>query len=181
MADTAAHLVDRVFPRVPVRQWVLSFPHALRYRLAYDSELVTDVLRVFIADDAFQFPEPHAVLIGQSSGGSFAYRTSRSCMAFHNASLPMIPVSMTRFGRVTDPFSGSISPVKILIKGGLAGTIRPGDGITTSGDEGRVDVFEQNKTPNRIVFTESCIAMIPPGAKQKLFITPRDAECWVMV
>jgi hypothetical protein len=31
MADTAAHLVDRVFPHVPVRQWVLSFPHAFRY------------------------------------------------------------------------------------------------------------------------------------------------------
>ena len=26
MADTAAHLVDRVLPRVPVRQWVLSVP-----------------------------------------------------------------------------------------------------------------------------------------------------------
>ena len=38
MVDTAAHLVDRVFPRVPVRQWVLSLPFALRYRLAYDWE-----------------------------------------------------------------------------------------------------------------------------------------------
>jgi Transposase zinc-binding domain len=34
MADTAAHLVDRVFPEVPVRQWVLSAPFGLRYRLA---------------------------------------------------------------------------------------------------------------------------------------------------
>ncbi len=41
MADTAAHLVDRVFPHVAARQWVLSLPFALRYRLAYDSELVT--------------------------------------------------------------------------------------------------------------------------------------------
>jgi hypothetical protein len=48
MADTAAHLLDRVFPRVPVRQWVLSFPHALRYRLAYDSKLVTGVLHIFM-------------------------------------------------------------------------------------------------------------------------------------
>jgi hypothetical protein len=28
MADTAAHLVDRVFPEVPVRQWVVSVPFA---------------------------------------------------------------------------------------------------------------------------------------------------------
>ena len=47
MADTAAHLTERVFPRVPVRQWVLSFPHALRYRLAFDAALVTGVLDIF--------------------------------------------------------------------------------------------------------------------------------------
>jgi len=48
MADTAAHLVDRVLPEVPVRQWVLSLPFALRYRLAYDAPLVRDVLDVFV-------------------------------------------------------------------------------------------------------------------------------------
>lgn len=42
MADMAAHLVDRVVPEVPVRQWVPSVPFALRYRLAYDSSLVRD-------------------------------------------------------------------------------------------------------------------------------------------
>ena len=31
MVETAAHLVDHVFPRVPVRQWVVSFPKRLRY------------------------------------------------------------------------------------------------------------------------------------------------------
>ena len=48
MADTAAHLVDRVFPVVPVRQWVLSLPFALRYRMAYDTRLTSGVLNVFI-------------------------------------------------------------------------------------------------------------------------------------
>ena len=48
MADTAAHLVDSVFPHGPARQWVLSLPFALRYRLAYDAEMVTAVLGVFI-------------------------------------------------------------------------------------------------------------------------------------
>ena len=46
MADTAAHLVDRVIPEVPVRQWVLSVPFVLRYRLAYDKSLVGDVLQI---------------------------------------------------------------------------------------------------------------------------------------
>jgi Putative transposase/Transposase zinc-binding domain len=48
MADTAAHLVDRVLPRAPVRQWVLSLPFGLRYRLANDRELTADVLRIFV-------------------------------------------------------------------------------------------------------------------------------------
>jgi hypothetical protein len=48
MADSAAHLVDRVLPPVPIRQWVLSVPFALRYRLAYDARLASDVLGVFV-------------------------------------------------------------------------------------------------------------------------------------
>ncbi|MCK9459116.1 MAG: transposase [Proteobacteria bacterium] len=47
MAGLAAHLVDSVFPLVPVRQWVLSVPFALRYRLAWDHELSLKVLRIF--------------------------------------------------------------------------------------------------------------------------------------
>jgi hypothetical protein len=48
MADTAAHLVDRVLPEVPVRQWVLSLPFALRYRLAYDAQRTSTVLSLFV-------------------------------------------------------------------------------------------------------------------------------------
>ena len=48
MADTAAYLVDHVIPWVPVRQWVLSLPFKLRYRAAYDSELMAGILNIFI-------------------------------------------------------------------------------------------------------------------------------------
>jgi hypothetical protein len=49
MAERAAHLVDHVLPAdVPVRQWVLSVPHRLRYRLAYDHRLCRTVLHVFV-------------------------------------------------------------------------------------------------------------------------------------
>ena len=37
MAESAAHLVDEVFPRVGVRQWVLSFPMPMRFILAQNS------------------------------------------------------------------------------------------------------------------------------------------------
>ena len=47
MADTAARWSDRVLPRVPWRQWVLSLPFPLRFRLAWDPELLSEVLAVF--------------------------------------------------------------------------------------------------------------------------------------
>ena len=46
MSEAAAHLVDRVIPAVPVRQWVLSLPFALRFTLARDHALLTAVIGV---------------------------------------------------------------------------------------------------------------------------------------
>jgi hypothetical protein len=48
MAQRAAHLVDHVFPAVPVRQWVLTFPHRLRYRLAWDHDLCRAIVGVSV-------------------------------------------------------------------------------------------------------------------------------------
>jgi hypothetical protein len=48
MNALAAHLVDGVPCGVPVRQWVLSLPHRLRYALAYDHRLCRAVLGVFV-------------------------------------------------------------------------------------------------------------------------------------
>ncbi|MHC4092835.1 MAG: transposase [Planctomycetota bacterium] len=47
MADTAAHLVDRVLPLVPFRQWVQTLPIPVRLLVARDSQLLSDVLRIF--------------------------------------------------------------------------------------------------------------------------------------
>ena len=46
MAERAAHLVDQVFPDVPIRQWVLSLPYRLRYQLAWDHDLCRAVVGV---------------------------------------------------------------------------------------------------------------------------------------
>ena len=49
MTERAVHLVEHVLPAdVPVRQWVLSVPDRLRYRLAYDHRLCRTVLHVFV-------------------------------------------------------------------------------------------------------------------------------------
>ena len=47
MMERAAHLIDHVLPRAPVRQWVLSLPFELRYRLAWDHALCRAVLAVY--------------------------------------------------------------------------------------------------------------------------------------
>ena len=46
MAETAALLVDEVLPRVPICQWVLSLPFALRYLLATRPEVITQTLGI---------------------------------------------------------------------------------------------------------------------------------------
>ncbi len=46
MADSAAHLVDKVFPERPVRQWVLSVPYQLRFLFATEPQVITKVLAI---------------------------------------------------------------------------------------------------------------------------------------
>ena len=46
MNEAAAHLVDHVIPKVPVRQWVLSFPIPLRSLFAVHPELLLPVLPI---------------------------------------------------------------------------------------------------------------------------------------
>ena len=48
MASTAAHLVDRVLPAVPVRQWVLSLPWELRALAAFKAPVLSALGRIFV-------------------------------------------------------------------------------------------------------------------------------------
>ncbi len=46
MAESAALLVDEVFPEQPVRQWVLSFPYPLRFLFATRPATLSQVLGI---------------------------------------------------------------------------------------------------------------------------------------
>ena len=48
MANVAAHLVDRVLPAVPVRQWVLSLPFELRALAAFRADVLSALGRHFV-------------------------------------------------------------------------------------------------------------------------------------
>ncbi|MCH8891367.1 MAG: transposase zinc-binding domain-containing protein, partial [Myxococcales bacterium] len=78
MADTAAHLVERVLPEVPVRQWVLTLPYPLRYRCAWDARLTSEVLRAFMralfADLRRRARRHHGVRSGYCGAVTFIQR-----------------------------------------------------------------------------------------------------------
>jgi len=48
MVETAAHLIDNVLPRVPMRQWVLSVPKRVRWHMRHKPEVVSGLLKVFL-------------------------------------------------------------------------------------------------------------------------------------
>ena len=91
MHDTAAHLVNRVIPQVPVRQWVLSLPRWARFLLARDPMLITHsldiALRTIFADQrrrarragAFA-PRTGAITFVQRFGGALNLNVHFHCV-----------------------------------------------------------------------------------------------------
>src|ERR1019366_4106309 len=97
---------------------------------------------------------------------------SRSARAFHNGTLPMITVSITRnwsnanwswrstpnfFGRVMDPLVGSISPVKIFISVDLPAPLGPVTAYRRPGRNVQVTSSDRVLAPKRMemLLTES--------------------------
>ena len=54
MVETAAHLVDRVLPDMPIRQWLVTSPYRLRYRYAWNAGFTGEVLRAVLRADFSQ-------------------------------------------------------------------------------------------------------------------------------
>lgn len=66
MADSAALLVDKVLPRQPLRQWVLSFPFPLRFLFASRPEIMGRVLGIVYRVIATRNKRGQACLIPHS-------------------------------------------------------------------------------------------------------------------
>ena len=48
MHDTAFHLEQNVLPRVPYRQWTMTFPRPIRYLMARDRDTITAICAIFV-------------------------------------------------------------------------------------------------------------------------------------
>jgi hypothetical protein len=120
MAELAANLVDRVLPFVPVRQWVLSVPWALRLRMACDPHLCRAVARAFLRavaagyrrgarregllatgpdDDRLSVPRAHAGAVNfvQRFGSSLALNVHFHALFLDGAYVVRGPASRPRF------------------------------------------------------------------------------------
>jgi hypothetical protein len=87
MADTAAHLVDRVLPPLPgYRQWTLSFPRWLRIRLLRDPTLVSELLSAFVRI-VFAYHRRRARDLGVPVGDTGAVTAVQRFGSFVNANL----------------------------------------------------------------------------------------------
>ena len=51
MAETSMHLVEHIIPRVPIRQYVLSLPHLLRYWMASNKKLCGKVHKILASTE----------------------------------------------------------------------------------------------------------------------------------
>ena len=47
MSDTAKHLIENVFPKEAIRQWVLTMPYQLRLLMASNKKILTKVLKIY--------------------------------------------------------------------------------------------------------------------------------------
>ena len=148
MADTAAHLVDRVFPEVPVRQYVLSLPFALRYRLAFDQTLCSQVLRIFVqtvfsslkrrAPKAIQMRKAYcgSVTFLQRAGGSINLNPHFHSLILDGVYVSSVPYEAPRFhplppltdqeiARITAAIARRVE--NLLVQRGLLGEDAPPD------------------------------------------------------
>jgi len=81
MAEAVEHLVDHVLPHAPYRQWVLTFPFALRFWLAANNRLLSKINKIATSEigkfyvkkaetDGVNAPLPGAITFIQRSGSA---------------------------------------------------------------------------------------------------------------
>ncbi len=128
MDEVAANLVDRVFPQVAVRQWVLSMPHEIRFYLAKDATLLSGVLKIFI-DEIFRDYKRRArprrkrdALCGgvtaiQRFGGALNLNVHFHSLLLDGVYLRDEDTGELKFQRLPDPSTENVERLAWILKG----------------------------------------------------------------
>ena len=91
MVETAAHLTDHVFPRLPVRQRVLSAPKRLRYFMQRDGVVLNMILRIFLRVIA-QSLQAHCLGAAQVDKAALhSYTATHRRSRLHSSYFPQLP------------------------------------------------------------------------------------------
>ena len=89
MVESAAHLVDRVLPEQPIRQWVLTFPYPLRFLFAAQPQVLSEVLGVvYRAISTYLIKNTGFTVASGAKAGALTLRTGR-----HNRNPSLQPCS----------------------------------------------------------------------------------------
>jgi hypothetical protein len=77
MSETAVHLIDNVLPRTAYRQWVVTFPHSLRYWMAASRKL-TSLIHKLVSERITHYyvhaAEERGIKAPQAGGVTFVQR-----------------------------------------------------------------------------------------------------------
>ncbi len=126
MAATALHIVRKVLPDCPVRQWVLSVPFPVRRLLAADARLFGAVVKVFVrVVERFYIDRARAAGIAspktgmlsfqQRFGGSLNSHCHNHSIAIDGVFAPDPDSCEPRFHFLTPPTPGDIQRVAALV------------------------------------------------------------------
>lgn len=143
MVDVATHLCTNVIADVPVRQWVITVAPPVRYLLAYDAELLSEVIGIFVhavfahlrhvARRELDIPksitiEPGAVCVPQRFNSALGLAPHLHALASDGVWVQKAPDTPPTFHALPEPSKGEIAAVawatcertvKLLKKRGL--------------------------------------------------------------
>ena len=124
MTNTAAHLVDRVLPNVPIRQWVLSLPFELRALAARRPEVVCAIDRILFREVEQHLQRSHGPRDGRAGALTFVQRFGGSLNLHVHFHVLVLEGVFTRDGGAAPVFHPSLAPTRAELLAVLARVAR---------------------------------------------------------